>query len=69
VWTTNTILKINPEDGKVLGKIDLKDLAYNAAGTYHGSLEMNGIAYNPDSKTVFVTGKMWPTIYEIRLVE
>jgi glutamine cyclotransferase len=69
VWTTNTIVKINPEDGKVLGKIDLKDLAYNAAGTYPGSLEMNGIAYNPDSKTLFVTGKMWPTIYEIRLVE
>lgn len=69
VWTTNTIVKINPEDGKVVGKIDLKDIAFNAAGTYNGSLEMNGIAYNPDSKTLFVTGKMWPFIYEIGLVE
>lgn len=67
IWTTNTIVKINPTDGKVTGKLDLTSLAYEAGNLYAGSLEMNGIAYDSTSRKVFITGKLWPKIYEIEL--
>jgi glutaminyl-peptide cyclotransferase len=65
-YETNYILKIDPANGKVVGKLDLTDLADEAKKKYPNSLELNGIAYNPQTKTLFVTGKLWPTIYEIR---
>jgi len=67
LWTTNTIVKVNPTDGKVIGKLDLNSLAYNAKKAFSGSLEMNGIAYDSIADRVFVTGKFWPKIYEIEL--
>ncbi len=65
VYTTNTIIKIDPNTGKVIGKIDLSSLANEAKVKYPGSLEMNGIAYDSTTDKVYVTGKMWPKIYEI----
>jgi glutaminyl-peptide cyclotransferase len=65
-WQTNDILKIDPSSGKVLGKLDLSSLANEAQNKYPGSAEMNGIAYDSSSKKVYVTGKMWPNIYEIK---
>jgi glutamine cyclotransferase len=66
IWTTNTIVKINPADGSVIGKLDLGSLAYEAGNIYPGSLEMNGIAYDSIADRIFVTGKLWPKIYEIK---
>ncbi len=65
-WQTNDILKIDPSSGRVVGKLDLTSLANEAQNKYPGSAEMNGIAYDSTSKKIYVTGKMWPTIYEIR---
>jgi len=65
LWTTNTILKIDPNDGRIVGEIDLSSFAAEARSIYPGSLEMNGIAYDSLSNRVFVTGKLWPKIYEI----
>jgi glutamine cyclotransferase len=65
LWTSNTILKIDPNDGAVIGKLDLTPFASEARSVYSGSLEMNGIAYDSLSDRVFVTGKLWPKIYEI----
>jgi glutamine cyclotransferase len=66
VWMSNTIVKIDPESGEVLAKMDLSDLANEAKKLYPGSLEMNGIAYDSLSGKILVTGKMWPKIYEIK---
>jgi glutaminyl-peptide cyclotransferase len=67
LWTTNTIVKIDPKNGKVVGKLDLNSLAYDANKLFPASLEMNGIAYDSISDKVLVTGKFWPKIYEIEL--
>jgi glutamine cyclotransferase len=66
IWTTNTIVKIDPATGDVVGKMDLSALSNESKMKNPGSLEMNGIAYDPASGKIVVTGKMWPTIYEIK---
>jgi glutamine cyclotransferase len=67
IWTTNTIAKIDPIDGKVLGVFDLTSLANSAKDEFFGSREMNGIAYDSSTGKVFITGKLWPRIYEIKI--
>jgi glutamine cyclotransferase len=66
IWNTNTIAKIDPTDGTVVGTLDLGSLAYEAKNIYPGSLEMNGIAYDSLTNNIYVTGKLWPKIYEIK---
>ncbi|MBA4239926.1 MAG: glutamine cyclotransferase [Sphingobacteriaceae bacterium] len=66
IWMTNVIVKIDPNTGDVVAKIDLNDLARQSKEKHPGSLEMNGIAYDSISNKIVVTGKMWPTIYEIK---
>ncbi len=66
LWTTDIIVKIEPKSGKVVGKIDLTLLADEAKSLNPQSLEMNGIAYDSVANKIFVTGKMWPKIYEIK---
>ena len=65
IYTTNFIIKIDPATGDVVGKLDLTSLSREATIMHPGSLEMNGIAYDSVTKKVYVTGKMWPNIYEI----
>lgn len=66
IWTTNTIIKIDPNTGDVVGKMDLSDLDFQSKTKNPNALEMNGIAYDSIANTVYVTGKLWPTIYEIK---
>ena len=66
VYETNTIIKIDTSSGKIVGKLDLVSLANEAKARYPGSMEMNGIAYDAVSRMVYITGKMWPTLYKIR---
>ncbi len=66
IWMTNTIVKINPEDGNIVGLLDLTALASEAKNIYPGSQEMNGIAFDQANNKVYVTGKLWPKIYEIK---
>ena len=66
VWQTDYIIRIDPQTGLVTGVIDLKRIApvqYRG----HADYVLNGIAYDPDSKHLFVTGKMWPELFEIEL--
>lgn len=67
IWTTNTIVKIDPKDGKIVGKLDLSSLANDSKNSNIGSLEMNGIAYDSIANRIFVTGKLWPKIYELKI--
>ncbi|WP_210486129.1 glutaminyl-peptide cyclotransferase [Rufibacter aurantiacus] len=66
VYTTNTILKIDPSSGKVVGKLDLTSLEQDAKSKKPNALELNGIAYDSTAGKVYVTGKLWPNIYEIK---
>ncbi len=66
VWMTNAIVKIDPTNGKIVGRLDLTSLAKEARYNYPYSMEMNGIAYDSINERVFVTGKMWPKYFEIK---
>jgi len=65
VWTTNTIVKINPTNGDVVGQMDLTPLFNQALKDNVNLAEMNGIAYDKANDRILVTGKLWPWIYEI----
>ena len=65
IWPTNTLVKIDTTRGDIVGRMDLSSLLSDAKTKYGKSLEMNGVAYDSRSKKVYVTGKMWPSIYEI----
>ena len=67
VWHEDRIARISPMDGKVLGWIDLTNILPKSE---HPDPEavLNGIAYDAAGDRLFVTGKLWPKIFEIRLV-
>jgi glutaminyl-peptide cyclotransferase len=67
VWQTDHIARISPQDGEVIGWIDLTGLLSPVYRLDAGAV-LNGIAYDPNRKRLFVTGKLWPNIFEIRLV-
>jgi glutamine cyclotransferase len=66
-WQTPYILKIDAKSGTVLGKIDLSTIDNEIAAKGSDTHEMNGIAYNQQNGTLFITGKKWPTVYELKL--
>ena len=61
VWKTNDILIINPKTGEVIQKIDFTTL-YQQGEDIENVL--NGIAYNPDTGKIYITGKRWHTLFE-----
>ena len=65
VWGTNYVVKIDPSNGTVVGKIDLSSLSNEAAIRNPDADVLNGIAYDPATDRVYVTGKMWANIYQI----
>ncbi len=67
VYTTNLIVKIDPETGYVVGTVDISNLNKQALLKNPNSLEANGIAYNSSTKRFYVTGKLWPYVFEISL--
>jgi glutaminyl-peptide cyclotransferase len=68
VWQTDRIVRIDPKDGKVRGVIDLTGLA-DFQPVADTDAVLNGIAWDAKDERLFVTGKLWPKLYEIRLVE
>ena len=66
VWQTDTIVRIDPASGKVTAEIDASGLL--TADEKRGTDVLNGIAYNPASKTFLLTGKYWPAMFEVRFV-
>jgi len=67
VWQTDRIARISPADGKVLGWIDLNGILPKAEHPEADSV-LNGIAYDAAGDRLFITGKLWPKIFEIKLV-
>ncbi len=68
IWQTDRIARIDPKTGHVVGWIDLAGLLPKADIIPNHTDVLNGIAYDPATKRLFVTGKMWPKLFEIRLV-
>lgn len=66
VWQTEFIVRISPDTGRVVGRIDLEGLRRQVIGE-PGEV-LNGIAYDAAGDRLFVTGKLWPTLFEIKLV-
>lgn len=68
VWLTNRIARIDPKTGNVVGWIDLTGLGPKPDETVDPNNDvLNGIAYDAKHDRLFVTGKRWPLIYEIKL--
>jgi glutaminyl-peptide cyclotransferase len=69
VWLTDRIARIDPASGKVMGWIDLTGLGPDPASLPDPTNDvLNGIAYDAAHDRLFVTGKCWPQLYEIRLL-
>jgi glutamine cyclotransferase len=69
IWQTDRIARIDPQTGNVVGWIDLKGLLPMKDFIPQHTDVLNGIAYDPATKRLFVTGKFWPKLFEIRLVK
>jgi glutamine cyclotransferase len=66
IYQRNGVVIINPKTGGVEGVIDFKPL--RELVTQHANLDvLNGIAYHPERKTIFVTGKNWDKLFEVRI--
>lgn len=67
VWLTNRIARISPETGQVVGWIDLTGLLSEEDRRQPVDV-LNGIAYDAEHDRLFVTGKLWPKLFEIELI-
>jgi len=65
VWQTNSVVKIDTSNGKVVGKLDLSSLVFEAKNKNPNADVLNGIAYDSITGKIYVTGKLWANIYEI----
>jgi glutamine cyclotransferase len=65
VWMTDRIAMIAPDTGRVTGWINLAGLM--PRGSVSGDAVLNGIAYDAQRRRLFVTGKLWPSLFEIRI--
>lgn len=66
VYLTNTIVVIDPETGFVENELDLAHLVPDTYANPHDNV-LNGIAYDKKKNRIFVTGKRWPVLYEIKV--
>jgi len=70
IWTTDTIVRIDPKTGKIVAEIDMKGLlSPNLINQKTPPEVLNGIAYDHEKNKIYVTGKLWPKLFEIELVK
>lgn len=67
VWGTERIAKISPSTGEVAAWVDLS-LLRTALGPVRQCDVLNGIAYDPVQNRLFVTGKLWPKLFQIEIL-
>lgn len=66
IWLTDRIVKVDPQSGRVLGRVNLSGLL-SAEDRVPPDGVLNGIAYDEANDRLFVTGKLWPKLFEIKL--
>jgi glutaminyl-peptide cyclotransferase len=70
IWQTDTIVIIDPETGKIKAEINLSGLSGTILQKERDQIDvLNGIAWNPLTDKIYVTGKLWPKIFEIKLLK
>ncbi|XP_057527622.1 glutaminyl-peptide cyclotransferase-like [Amaranthus tricolor] len=68
IWQTDCIVRISPEDGTILGWILLPQLREGLVAAGEKDIDvLNGIAWDSSTQRIFVTGKLWPKLFEIKL--
>jgi len=65
IFMTGFIVKIDPANGKVVGRLDFTSLEFEAKNKNPNADVLNGIAYDAATDKIYVTGKLWPNIYQI----
>ena len=68
IYQRNGVVIINPDNGAVEGVIDFSPLR-KLVKQHQGLDVLNGIAYNPDTNTIFVTGKRWDKLFEVEVIK
>jgi glutamine cyclotransferase len=69
IWQKNEIAIINPQTGQVKAWMNLTGLPDEAASELNSDAVLNGIAYDQQNNRIFVTGKDWPNLYQIEVVQ
>ncbi len=69
VWRSDTIVRIDPADGRVTGVLDMRGLMEPHPAASDSDAVLNGIAWDATAGTLLVTGKYWPELIEIRVAE
>lgn len=69
VWTQDALVRIDPATGVVTGVVDLTTLFPDRPGLDPVDDVLNGIAWDSETRRLFVTGKHWPTLFEIRVTD
>ena len=70
VWQTKNIVLIDPDDGRVIGWIDLSELPEFNVEPHSPRVDvLNGIAYDTSTDSLYITGKLWSHIYQIEMQE
>ncbi len=69
VYGKEIVVMIDPKSGAVVGEIDFAGLQSRAASERSIDYVLNGIAYDSENDRLFVTGKLWDTIFEVQLIE
>ncbi len=67
VYTTNRIVRIDPQSGQVTGQLMLNGLLGSSDIIAGRTDVLNGIAYEPDSNRLWITGKRWPRMFSLQL--
>ncbi|WP_397362548.1 glutaminyl-peptide cyclotransferase [Olleya sp. R77988] len=69
IWEKNGIAVINPKNGAVQAVLNCTPLTKQISNFSISENCLNGIAYNPDTKTFFLTGKRWDKLFEVKIIE
>ncbi|WP_207515085.1 glutaminyl-peptide cyclotransferase [Longitalea luteola] len=67
IWLTNNIVKINPANGQIVGRLDISPLAFKASMKNPDCGEPNGIAWDSTTGHLYITGKLWPYIFQLKM--
>lgn len=68
VWTTNQVIRIEAETGRILGYVELDGILSIMHQTHLERIDvLNGIAFNPQNGHYYVTGKLWPKLFELKI--
>lgn len=67
IWQSGWILRIDPQSGKLLGRVDINKLSDDVQDSDSRADVLNGIAYDKAGDRLFITGKLWKKLYEIKV--